>query len=184
MTPEPDSRGKRAKEFTSWPVRELFGCPQMFILQSKCFVCLVCLWWAHLQDRQEQEGVDVLQQRQHCVLCFDHVRPVHLLTAAGEGTLGPDRAFPLPPVSVKPLFITTRGKERRTVWVFAFLWSYLNITDKSWMEMDGEEDGGAMTTVILTWHKRISNVIAWAREKEKRTIWMLLTTGKLHSIWQ
>lgn len=138
MTPEPDSRGKRAKEFTSWPVRELFGCPQMFILQSKCFVCLVCLWWAHLQDRQEQEGVDVLQQRQHCVLCFDHVRPVHLLTAAGEGTLGPDRAFPLPPVSVKPLFITTRGKERRTVWVFAFLWSYLNITDKSWMEMDGE----------------------------------------------
>lgn len=40
------------------------------------------------------------------------MRPVHLLIAAGVGTLGPDRAFPLPPASVKPLFITMHGKEK------------------------------------------------------------------------
>lgn len=32
-----------------------------------------------------------------------------------------------------------------------------------------EEDGGVITTWdVLTWHKRISNVIAWARKEEER----------------
>lgn len=43
----------------------------------------------------------------------DHMRPVHLLIAAGVGTLGPDRVFPLPPVSVKPLLMTTCGIEKK-----------------------------------------------------------------------
>ena len=32
--------------------------------------------------------------------------PLHLLIAAGVGTLGPFRVFPLPPVSGKPLLVT------------------------------------------------------------------------------
>lgn len=47
-------------------------------------------------------------------LKLNHMRPVHLPIAAGVGTLGPDRVFPLTPPSVKPLFITKYGKEKKT----------------------------------------------------------------------
>lgn len=36
------------------------------------------------------------------------MRPLHLFVAAGDGTLGPDRVFPLP-ASVKSLFATKVG---------------------------------------------------------------------------
>lgn len=49
--------------------------------------------------------------RSHDSLVFvDHMRPVHLLSAVGVGTLGPDRVLPLPPASVKPLLVTTETK--------------------------------------------------------------------------
>lgn len=44
-------------------------------------------------------------------LQFDHMRPVHLLKAAGVGTFGPDRVLPFPPASVKPLLVTTHGRK-------------------------------------------------------------------------
>ncbi len=69
-------------------------------------------------------GEDTEKQRQslECGCCtattalclqFDHMRPVHLLKAAGVGTFGPDRVLPFPPASVKPLLITMHGRKEK-----------------------------------------------------------------------
>jgi len=46
------------------------------------------------------------------------MRPLHLVIAAGEGMLGPDRVLPFPPDSLKPLLVTTFGLERENKQTF------------------------------------------------------------------
>lgn len=45
------------------------------------------------------------------------MRPLHLFVAAGDGTIGPDRVFPLPPppASIKSLLATTVGTGEKKI---------------------------------------------------------------------
>lgn len=92
-----------------------------------------------------------------------HMRLVHLLIAAGAGTLGPERVFPLPPASVKPLFITRHGQEKKEICIAV---SYAVITFHYYNSNLGRKRTNKRrgwmydNHNILTWHKRISNVIA------------------------
>lgn len=108
---------------------------------------------------------------------------MRLLIAAGAGTLGPARVLPLPPASVESFFVTKSEKEKRSVSVSCvaiMFYCYKSNLGWSWMNerrrwrCDNHMD-------VLTWHKRISNVIAWIRKEEKRRqTLMLLSTDIFH----
>lgn len=69
-------------------------------------------------------------------LSFDHMRAVHLLIAAGVGTLGPDRVLPLPAASVKSFLVTTHGKENKEHKRFLWCDNISQLQKQSWMEMN------------------------------------------------
>lgn len=106
------------------------------------------------------------------VWCF-HMLPVHLLRTAGLGTRGPpDRLLPLPFASVQPFFITGHWKEKHTPSASFLCCDQFAVTTAMW---DGDEqmtewDGAVTTWGVLTWHKRVSNMIAWVRKEEEKRI--------------
>lgn len=94
----------------------------------------------------------------------------HMCLLMVVGMFGPCRAFPLPPASIEPLFITRHAGETKHSLRISRLSCHL--ARAKWIlgkDTTNERNWGKMTGWdVLTWHKRISKVIAWAKERRKR----------------
>ena len=66
---------------------------------------------------------------------LDHMRPVPLLIAAGIGTFGPRRVFPLPPLSVKSFLVTKHDKLNKECKCFLCFHNNSIVTKQTWMVM-------------------------------------------------
>lgn len=86
------------------------------------------------------------------------------------GTSGPCRVFPLPPTSIEPLFITRHAGETKHSFRISRLSCHLACA--KWIlgehTMNERHWGGRTRWDVLTWHKRISKVIACAKKKRER----------------